>query len=90
MHRAVSPVDEERLAHISQFERLPKREQEIVTLMLNGNNVPDISRKFFISENTVRGHLKIIYREGIHPRQEFVDALSAAKDQTTCFMGCDA
>lgn len=53
---------------------LSKREREIVCLMLRGNNVPAIARKLYLSENTVRDHVKSIYvKASVHSRQELID-----------------
>ena len=53
-----------------------KREREVVALVLRGNNVPAVARKLYISENTVRDHMKSIYRKaGVHSRQELIDLL---------------
>lgn len=60
----------------SQVEPLSKREQEVVEMVVAGNNVPAIARKLFISENTVRGHLKSVYRKlGVHSKQEIIDGV---------------
>ena len=48
----------------------------MVALVLRGNNVPAVARKLYISENTVRDHMKSIYRKaGVHSRQELIDLL---------------
>ena len=54
---------EERLAALNLVEPLSPRETEVASLVLRGNTVPAIARKLFISENTVRGHTKAIYRK---------------------------
>lgn len=67
---------EERLAELELVEQLSQREQEVTGLLLRGNTVPAIARKLFISENTVRGHTKNIYRKlGVHSKQELIDLL---------------
>lgn len=66
----------ERLAALNLVEPLSPRETEVVSLMLRGNTVPAIARKLFISENTVRGHTKAIYRKlNVHSKQELIDLL---------------
>lgn len=87
-HGSAAPTDEahlsdvfesnlaERLAALNLVEPLSPRETEVVSLMLRGNTVPAIARKLFISENTVRGHTKAIYRKlGVHSKQELIDLL---------------
>ncbi|MDD5806022.1 MAG: helix-turn-helix transcriptional regulator [Eggerthellales bacterium] len=57
-------------------EPLSPRELEVLDLILKGNTVAAISKKLFISENTVRGHFKHIYRKmNVHSKQELVDLL---------------
>ena len=58
------------------MEPLSPRETEVASLMLRGNTVPAIARKLFISENTVRGHTKAIYRKlNVHSKQELIDLI---------------
>ncbi|MDO5043105.1 MAG: helix-turn-helix transcriptional regulator [Slackia sp.] len=67
---------EARLEALSIVDPLSQREQEVTELLLHGNTVPAIARKLFISENTVRGHTKNIYRKlDIHSKQELIDLL---------------
>lgn len=69
------------LALLCEVDPLTDREKEVVRLMLCGNNVPGISRRLFISENTVRGHLKNIYRKAeVHSRQELIETISLLTD----------
>ncbi len=42
---------------------LSLREREIVQLVLDGNRVSTIASRLFLSENTVRNHLKRVYRK---------------------------
>lgn len=63
-----------RIEALGLSEPFSKREREVVSLVLRGNNVPGISRKLYISENTTRDHMKSIYRKaGVHSRQELID-----------------
>ena len=67
---------EERLSALNLVEPLSPRETEVASLMLRGNTVPAIARKLFISENTVRGHTKAIYRKlNVHSKQELIDLI---------------
>ena len=61
---------------VSEEADLSARELEVIALLLKGNTTAAISRKFFISENTTRGHMKRIYRKlDVHSRQELVDLI---------------
>lgn len=65
-----------RLEALALVDPLSQREQEVTDLLLRGNTVPAIARKLFISENTVRGHTKNIYRKlSVHSKQELIDLL---------------
>lgn len=58
------------------LKALSPREREIVLLVVRGHTVAAIAEKLFISENTVRGHMKRIYRKlDIHAKQELIDLL---------------
>lgn len=67
----------ERTATAERFLReggLSAREAEVAGLLLRGHTMAAISCKLYISENTVRGHAKNIYRKfEVHSRQELVD-----------------
>lgn len=67
----------ERTATAERFLReggLSSREAEVAGLLLRGHTMAAISCKLYISENTVRGHAKNIYRKfEVHSRQELVD-----------------
>lgn len=53
---------------------LTKREAEVLILLAKGRDLPYISEELFISKNTVRTHMKGIYRKlGIHSKQELLD-----------------
>lgn len=71
------PRLEDRIAAIEHAEPLSARELEVLNLILKGNTVAAVSRKLFISENTVRGHTKHIYRKlSVHSKQELIDLLN--------------
>lgn len=68
---------EERLSSLGLADPLSARECEVADLMRHGNTVATIARRLYISENTVRGHTKSIYRKlGIHSKQELIDLLN--------------
>jgi PAS domain S-box-containing protein len=51
------PVDHPLLRELSA------REREVLALLMSGARVPAIAKQLFISPNTVRNHLKAIYRK---------------------------
>lgn len=58
------------------FDRynLTEREQEIARLILKGRSVAHISSTLFLSQNTIRYHIKHLYQKtDVHSKQEFID-----------------
>lgn len=65
------------LAHqcdrVSQAFDLSQRESEVLSLIMQGRNVPAVAEELVVSRNTVQTHVRHIYeRLGIHSRQELV------------------
>lgn len=55
---------------------ITSREMDVLVLLLAGRGVPYIAKSLSVSENTVRTHVKRIYRKlGIHGREELHDLL---------------
>ena len=53
---------------------LTEREQEVALLILKGRSVAHISSTLFLSQNTIRYHIKHLYQKtGVHSKQEFID-----------------
>ena len=66
-----SPNGSRRLGEGADLETLSPRETEILRVFLDGNGVGQIAGKCFISEHTVRNHLKSIYRKlGVRSQME--------------------
>jgi DNA-binding CsgD family transcriptional regulator len=61
----VIDVTSDRRAPSSRAARAPLslREREIMQMILDGNRVSTIASRLFLSENTVRNHLKRVYRK---------------------------
>ena len=75
--RPEAPVPQrcERIAGAHQFT---PREREIFLLLAQGFTIPAISEKLFVSENTVKSHVKSIYQKmGIHTRSELIELVNA-------------
>ncbi|MDP8977488.1 MAG: response regulator transcription factor [Actinomycetota bacterium] len=63
---------DERPEH-ARSPRLTKREMEVLTLIARGMNNRDIARELFISENTVKNHVRnILEKLHLHSRMEAV------------------
>jgi DNA-binding CsgD family transcriptional regulator len=55
-------------------EGLTKREEDVFWLLLDGRRVSSIARSLYLSEHTVRNHLKAIFRKlGAHSQTELLD-----------------
>lgn len=67
---------EKRVATLGEKYGLSTREQEIVCLYAQGRNRSYIASQLFISDNTVRDHLKNVYKKmHIHSKQNLIDAI---------------
>lgn len=61
-------------ALVSEEYGLTNREEEVLRMVLLGRDAPSISEELCISSNTVKTHIKRIYRKvDIHSRQELAD-----------------
>jgi DNA-binding CsgD family transcriptional regulator/PAS domain-containing protein len=66
----------ERITRIDKSDSLTSREHEILEQILRGLRVSTIAAKLFLSEHTVRNHLKSIHRKlGMHSTAEIREAL---------------
>lgn len=69
-----SAIEKDRLELVRTLHGLSEREAEVVALLMRGKNVPAIAEELMISQNTVRSHVKRIYRAtGVHTRQELIN-----------------
>ena len=60
-----------RCSQLSLAFELSPREKDVLELIAQGRDASYVAAKLFISENTVRSHVKSIYNKiGIHSRQE--------------------
>lgn len=65
------------LAAITHLKGITTREQEVCRLLLQGYSAPKIASKLYVSESTVRFHMKNMYRKlGVHSKQELLDLLN--------------
>lgn len=78
---ANTPSAEEALAAqcqaVADEYRFTRREGEILLLLAQGYTMPAISEKLFVSENTIKSHVKSIYQKlDIHSRTELIDLVN--------------
>ena len=69
-----------RCAKLSNELRLTPREREVLELLVRGRSKVYIAEAFFVSENTIRGHVKRLYAKvGVHSKQELVDRVESVE-----------
>ena len=65
--------------HCGELECLTDREREVLALLAEGVKNTDIAKVLFISNNTVKRHLKAIFEKlGVHTRSAAVAKAVAA------------
>lgn len=70
-----------RCDQIATDHELTSRETEIFALLAQGRTVHGISEKLFVSENTVKSHIKSIYQKlGIHLRSELIELVNEGNE----------
>ena len=66
---------------LSAVETLTRREKDVLQLLLDGRRVSSIARTLYLSPQTIRNHLKAIFRKlGAHSQAELLDSLRAAQE----------
>jgi PAS domain S-box-containing protein len=67
---------------------LSEREKEVLTQLVSGDRVPDIAAALHISQNTVRNHLKSIFRKvGVGGQGELIQKVRDLSSQTAAVEG---
>jgi DNA-binding CsgD family transcriptional regulator len=75
----LKPVDRESRPRPRQFRELTARQYEVLRHLGDGCSTKDIAREMGISEDTVRNHIRGIFRAlGVHSRLEAVATAHAA------------
>lgn len=65
-----------------QYYGITPREREIIGFLLRGRSVPYIRDELFISQNTVKTHIKHIYaKTNVGSRQELLDLIESMRPQ---------
>lgn len=80
---AAAPSIEECCEAIGEERGLTKRETEIFAMLARGRNGGFIQEHYVISYNTVKTHVKRIYKKlDVHSQQELIDLVEAAEDSS--------
>lgn len=75
----------QRCQSVGQCHGLTPREIEVMVLLCEGRTRPYIAETFCISENTVRGHTKQVYRKlDIHNRESLISLVNEASPAGGC------
>lgn len=73
-------ITDEKCALVGRRYGLTSREVEVLGLVARGRNAPFIEEHLVISRNTVKSHVKNVYRKlGVHTNQELIDLVSQAR-----------
>ena len=75
-----APTLEERCNRLAAHYKLSARESEVFYYLAQGHTRASIAKKLFVSENTVREHVKSIYKKlFIHSKQQLIDLVEARR-----------
>ncbi len=75
-----APTLEERCKQLTARYKLSARESEVFYYLAQGHTRASIAKKLFVSENTVREHVKSIYKKLlIHSKQQLIDLVDARR-----------
>ena len=56
---------------------LTPRETDVLALVATARSVPRMAAELYVSENTVKAHMKSIYAKAdVHSKQELLDAMA--------------
>ena len=59
---------------------LTRREEDMLLLIVEGRTQPEIARALYVSRDTVKTHVRNLYRKmGVSGKAELVEAMSAAE-----------
>lgn len=82
--RRASPAASRPLADVTPLAPLTRRETDVLALFVDGHRVKSIARSCFISEGTVRAHLKSVFRKlNVRSQAELMDYFLKKKKATT-------
>lgn len=82
LHRGCQTPSSGQLAFVQAIHELSNRERAILRGLLEGKRTATIAKEFYLSEHTVRNHLKRIYRKaGVHSLGELRENLTPVADE---------
>ncbi len=70
------------VAQLPGVESLSTRQWQILTMLLQGERVPDIARALYVSQSTVRSHLAAMFRKlNVHSQAELISLFRDANQR---------
>lgn len=80
--RAEGDSLEARAARAARAFMLTRREEEMLALLLKGRTRSEIARELYVSDNTVKTHIRNLYRKmGVGGREDLAESMEAARDR---------
>lgn len=71
---------EARCARAAREHDLTRREEDMLRLIMEGRTQPEIARELFVSRDTVKTHVRNLYRKmGVSSKGELVETLTATQ-----------
>ena len=81
-YRTAEASLESRCARAALEHDLTKREEEMLALLLEGRTRAEIARVLYVSDNTVKTHIRNLYRKmGVGGREDLAESMEAARDR---------
>lgn len=75
-----SEVDERNIEQFYKKNNISIREKDVIKLLLQGLSNPDIAKELYVSENTVKTHIKNIYKKlNINNRYQLINKIKIHK-----------
>lgn len=72
-HNATIPANVAKLGPDNPLRQLSSRQQEVLALLVEGNSNKEIGRQLGLLENTVKAHIRTLFRKlGVHNRTQAV------------------
>ena len=79
-YRASESSPQTRCVRAARGYGLARREEDMLLLIVEGRTQPEIARELYVSRDTVKTHVRNLYRKmGVSGKAELVEAMSAAE-----------
>jgi len=76
-----SEIDEKNIEEFYGKYNISAREKDVIKLLLKGHSNPEIAKELFVSENTVKTHVKNIYKKlNVNNRYQLINKIKILKN----------